>query len=166
MRHRIGMLVLLSLSLVCVAAEVEIELQNCTYQQLGELVRRSKGKIVLVDFWGDFCLPCKKKFPDLVELHRKYQPKGLRCFSVSLDDYEDPEARARALAFLKQQKAAFTNLILTEKPKLWQDKLQTVGPPCIFLFDDEGQLIQKWIGDEITREKVEKRVRELLKLGN
>jgi thiol-disulfide isomerase/thioredoxin len=164
MRRRVSLFALLSLSLVCLAKEVEIELQDCTYEQLGELVYRSKGKTVLVDFWGDFCLPCKKKFPDLVELHRKYQPKGLRCFSVSLDDHQDPEARPRALAFLKQQKAAFTNLILTEHPKVWQDKLQTVGPPCLFLFDDEGRLVQKWVGNEIARDKVEKRVRELLNL--
>jgi hypothetical protein len=40
---------------------------------------------------------------------------------------------------------------------------QTVGPPCVFLFDDEGRLIQKWVGDEIARGKVEKWGRELLK---
>jgi GTP-dependent phosphoenolpyruvate carboxykinase len=82
---------------------------------------------------------------------------------VSVDDSTDRDARTRALQFLKEQKATFTNLLLTEDPKLWQEKWQIPGPPCLFLFDAEGRLIQKWAGGEIVAATVEARVKELLK---
>ena len=94
MRWILGLMLILSGTVSLTrSADVEIVLQNCTYPQLGELVRQSKGKVVLVDFWAEFCLPCKKKFPDVVALQKKYLSQGLRCFSVSVDDFEDAEAR-------------------------------------------------------------------------
>jgi len=36
-----------------------------------------KGKVVLLDFWGLWCGPCRKAMPKLVELHEKYARDGL-----------------------------------------------------------------------------------------
>src|SRR5450755_741832 len=52
---------------------------------LGDL----KGKVVLVDFWGTFCEPCKKSFPKLQDLYTKYSASGLRIVGISEDEADD-----------------------------------------------------------------------------
>ena len=53
----------------------------------GEIRRLSdiKGKLVLLEFWGSGCLPCRKENPSLVKTYEKYQPKGFEIFAVSQD---------------------------------------------------------------------------------
>jgi peroxiredoxin len=45
-----------------------------------------RGKVVLVDFWGTFCEPCKKSFPKLQDLHAKYAASGLKIVGISEDE--------------------------------------------------------------------------------
>ena len=41
-----------------------------------------KGKVVLLDFWGLWCSPCRRAFPQLAELHRKYARDGLVIIAI------------------------------------------------------------------------------------
>jgi hypothetical protein len=72
-------------------------------------------------------------------MHRKYAQAGFEAVSVSLDDPADKEVMAKVLKFLQGKEAAFTNVVLDEKPELWQEKLQFDGPPCVFVFNREGK---------------------------
>jgi peroxiredoxin len=48
-----------------------------------------KGKVVVVDFWGTFCEPCKKSFPKLQDLYARHRSDGLVILGVSEDDEKD-----------------------------------------------------------------------------
>jgi cytochrome c biogenesis protein CcmG, thiol:disulfide interchange protein DsbE len=52
---------------------------------------RLKGKVVVVDFWGTFCEPCKKSFPKLQELSSKYAESGLQIVAISEDEADDKD---------------------------------------------------------------------------
>jgi len=41
-----------------------------------------KGKVVLLDFWGLWCGPCRKAMPKLAELHEKYARDGLVIIAI------------------------------------------------------------------------------------
>ena len=43
-----------------------------SFQLEGELPANLAGKIVIVDFWASWCAPCKKSFPVLEELQKKF----------------------------------------------------------------------------------------------
>ena len=141
----------------------KVSLERLSYAQLAEIVTGLKGKVVLVDLWAEFCLPCKKEFPHFVALQRRYADSGLAAISVSLDDPGDAEARQRVVDFLNEQKATCRNVLLTDSPKVWQAKWKIVGPPCVFLFDRQGKLIQRWEGKDINYAVIEQRLTELLK---
>ena len=144
-------------------ADPAIRVDKIKYPDLSKLVRSHKGKVVVVDFWADFCVPCKREFPHLVELHNKYKNDGFVAVSVALDDPADAEARARIVKFLEKQKAGgLTNLQLDEPAELWQQKLGIKGPPCVYVFNREGRIAGKW-DDNVDYAEIAKTVTELMK---
>jgi len=60
------------------------------------------GKVVLVDFWATWCVPCKKSFPKLQELYAKYRSRGLEVVGVSVD-----EERTGIAEFARREGAKF-----------------------------------------------------------
>jgi peroxiredoxin len=46
---------------------------------------RFKGKVVVLDFWATWCVPCRSEIPGYVKLQEKYKDKGLAVIGVSLD---------------------------------------------------------------------------------
>jgi thiol-disulfide isomerase/thioredoxin len=58
-----------------------------------------KGKFVIVDFWGTFCVPCIKAFPKLEKLQKQF-PDSLQILLVATDGY------AKAKQFYDTRKKA------------------------------------------------------------
>lgn len=46
-------------------------------------------KLILLDFWASWCIPCLKEMPEIVELHNKHKDKGLQIVGISLDKNRD-----------------------------------------------------------------------------
>ena len=142
-------------------AGAPVEVKIVKYQEMLNAIRQLRGKVLVVDFWADTCLICKKEFPNLVQMNRKYGPLGLAAVSVCLDDPSQPGATDKVVRFLRSQNATFTNFILNEKPEFWQEKLNFDGPPSVFVFDRQGE-IKKQFKDEFSYADVEKLALELL----
>lgn len=128
-----------------------------------------KGKVVLVDFWATWCIPCRQKFPHSVELARKYADDGLAVISVAIDD---PDASQEdAAAFLQEQHADFPNLISglgAGSASMEAFDIDGGALPHYKLYNREGGLIKKFVTDdqnEIEPAQVETAVREALGLA-
>ena len=75
-------------------------------KQLHDLVAHEKGKVVLVNFWATWCVPCREEFPDLVRLEAAYRNKGVTVIGVSTDLGKDLSAVEK---FLSANDPAFAN---------------------------------------------------------
>ena len=117
-----------------------------------------RGKVVLVDFWGTFCEPCKKSFPKLQDLNTKYAASGLKIVGISEDDPDDKEAIP---GFATTYGAKFTLGWDQDKSIAKSYKPQTM--PSSFLVDKNGVVRYAHVGYHDGEEAVvEKEIKELL----
>jgi hypothetical protein len=97
-------------------------------------------------------------------MHEKYGSKGVACLSVSIDRPDDQEL---ALKFLRRQKAAFTNVLLDEPVKTWQEIFDIFGPPAALVYDRDGKVAGRFDHNDVnkafTYEDVEKLVVRMIK---
>jgi len=129
-----------------VSAAGEVTLVDLPWEGVVEQIASHKGKIVVVDLWATYCVPCRTSFPGLVALS-KQDPENIVCISVSLDDPEDQEKRAEALQFLQEQQAEFTNLLCTtESDKLYDEILQIGGIPAVYVYGRDGAQARLFTG--------------------
>ena len=146
-----------------VAEPTTVAVRVVKYDGLSALVKQHRGKVVVVDFWADYCVPCKREFPNLVKLHQQYAKDGLVAVSVSLDELTEEGAKDKVMKFLQKQQATMTNLILDEKPAVWQAKFKIDGPPLVMVFNRNGELEQKFVDKDVDYRAIEKLTAELLK---
>ena len=117
-----------------------------------------RGKVVLVDFWGTFCEPCKKSFPKLQDLNTKYSASGLRIVGISEDESDD-----------KDKIPGFAGTYGAKFPLGWDEdksiaknyKPETM--PSSFIIDKKGVVRCAHVGYHDGEEvEVEKEIKELL----
>ena len=99
-----------------------------------------KGPI-LVDFWADYCKPCKDAMPTLNALAEKYD--SLTVVMVSIDA---PKNMAKAKIYLKSKNFNFINLFDSEKTLA--KKLSVSNPPHTFILDCKGEIVWTHVGYE------------------
>lgn len=63
-----------------------------------------KGRIVVLNFWATYCVPCRTEMPDLSAVQNEYAALGLQVIGASADAAED---RAKVLQFIKETKLNF-----------------------------------------------------------
>jgi peroxiredoxin len=117
-----------------------------------------RGKVVLVDFWGTFCEPCKKSFPKLESLYAKYGSSGLRVVGISEDEADDKD---KIPGFADTYGAKFTLAWDADKTIAHQYKPETM--PSSFLVDKKGVVRYAHVGyHDGEEEQLEREIKELL----
>lgn len=117
-------------------APATVELKQVDLAGLEKTLVSFRGQYVAVDAWATWCLPCKEKFPKFVELSKRHAKHPVVFVSMAIEE-DDPE---KAKAFLTQQSATFTNLLVDAKAQDVQEKYKFTGVPRYFLFDPEGKI--------------------------
>lgn len=159
--------VLLTWAILCVALGVAGAQKLPLVDEAGyaKLVAAHKGKVVLVEFWATWCVPCREEMPELVKLEAKLRPRGLDLLMISADA---PEQAAQAAKVFKESGMAapgFLRNVSDEDafchsldPK-WEGAL-----PAIFIYDKSGKKMKSFIGATPTK-TIEAAVDKLLPQG-
>ena len=123
-----------------------------SWDQVQQMVAGHKGRVVVLDLWSTWCPPCMQEFPGLVELHKEF-PEDVTCISVSIDfiglDDETPESsRGNVMAFLKEKKAFFENVICSDTDEVVLDRISLSSIPAVMVYGRDGQLLKRFDNDQ------------------
>ena len=118
-----------------VAPEINLPDPNGNLVSLSSL----RGKVVLVDFWAQWCRPCRMENPNIVAAYNEYQDRGFEVFGVSLDRTKEQWVRG-----IKEDGLSWTQV---SDLKYWQSEAAKAygvqAIPASFLLDREGKIIAK-----------------------
>jgi thiol-disulfide isomerase/thioredoxin len=106
------------------------------------VISEYKGKVLVLDFYATWCVPCRDSVPHLIGLQKKYEDQGLRVIGLNVGGPGDEE---EVPAFAKEFGIQYT----LGKPdqELVTFLLSDVDAiPQTFVFDREGKLVERMIG--------------------
>jgi thiol-disulfide isomerase/thioredoxin len=109
-----------------------------------------RGKVVLIDFWASWCVPCRQANPKVVELYRQYKSKGFEIYGVSLDDNKERWTQA-----IRADKLAWYHV---SELKKWDSnsvkEYHISAIPFTVLIDRNGKIIEKGLSVEALEKKL------------
>ena len=115
-----------------------------------------KGKVIVLNFWATWCVPCRAEIPTLVALQTKYGKQGLQVVGVSIDD---PVEKMKP--FVVKYKMNYPALTAFNNEKI----LDTYGPmvvvPWTVIIKRDANACVKHIGP-VTKEAFEREIKGLL----
>jgi thiol-disulfide isomerase/thioredoxin len=101
-----------------------------------------RGKVVLVDFWATWCLPCVAEVPEVRKLYEKHHHAGFEVVGVSLD-----HDRQRLEGFVESYKLPWPQIFYKKEnrdernPLALRYEVETI--PTLFLVDREGREVAR-----------------------
>ena len=115
-----------------------------------------KGKVLLIDFWATWCIPCISEIPMFNDLQKQYKDQGLDIIAVSLDE----EGAEKVKPFLKRHPMNYRQTLgdakIAETFKVTDSAL-----PVAFLIDKQGRL--RFTHTGVTKREVfEAQIKQLL----
>ena len=113
-----------------------------------------KGKVLLLNFWGTWCAPCRMEMPGLIALQQDYRDKGFVILGVAVED--TPEAVKSYAAEIK------INYPLAMSQDDFEDAYGPMyGLPMSYFIARDGSICKKHLGP-ITKEEAEKEIKSLM----
>ena len=116
------------------------DITSIDQNELNSLIKNREGKLLLINIWATWCVPCREEFPDLVKLSKLYQNE-LDLVAISVDFIEDIETKIKP--FLKQNKVEFPvylngfkndEQLINYFSKAWNGAI-----PATFIYNQQGR---------------------------
>ena len=95
-----------------------------------------RGQVVMINFWASWCEPCRKEFPLLDQIYKKYKAVGFTLIGVNVEpDVKDAES------FIAKTPVSFP--IAFDKDSAASKLYRVSGMPTTVLIDRKGVL--RWV---------------------
>lgn len=112
---------------------------------------KEQKKVLVLNFFANWCKPCIKEMPVLQDLYSKYEKKGLMVLSVNFrtDKEKFNDTFKKSIELLKKHKIKYPVLFdrFTNRNQLVYMGDKAVLP-CLIVIDSKGVIIDKFQGEK------------------
>ncbi|MCS3794677.1 TlpA family protein disulfide reductase [Niastella sp. OAS944] len=109
---------------------------------LGEIFGKYKGKVIYVDFWASWCVPCRNEMPNSAELKKNLKGKDIVFIYLGYKDQEKAWLNAREQLGVEGEHYLLNEALIREADSLFG----VVGIPHYAIIDRNGNIINKKAG--------------------
>jgi cytochrome c biogenesis protein CcmG, thiol:disulfide interchange protein DsbE len=98
-----------------------------------------RGQVVLVNFWAEWCVPCREEAPHLQAVWEKYRERDVVMIGIAWSDID-----SNSLRFIEEFGLTYPNA-----PDLGTrigDDYAITGVPETYIIDQQGQVVERLIG--------------------
>lgn len=120
-------------------------------------INQYRGKVVVLNFWATWCVPCQHEMPMLAEIQRKYADQGVVVLGGSLDD---ASSQSKIEPFAEKDKIPFPLLVGATTDQMKELQLGDAIPATAF-FDADGKLVGRVLG-ELNKSDLQHRIEWML----
>jgi thiol-disulfide isomerase/thioredoxin len=110
-----------------------------------------KGKVVLIDFWGSWCVPCRMSHPALKDLYKKYNSKGFEIIGISNELANSTrDKKAQDIAWrkaIKEDGLPWAQILYDPAILDLVKEFDINGYPTKFLIDQNGKFLMRILGN-------------------
>lgn len=109
------------------------------------------GKVVMIDFWGTWCGPCKIAMPSIQKVHDHFKDnKNVAVYGISMGERPGSDPAA----YMKKQKFTYGLLIEGEEAA---EAYNVQGVPCFYVIGKDGKVIHSEVGlsDNLDKSLIE-----------
>ena len=126
---------------------------NVTDASFEQDVLKAEGP-VLVDYWAEWCGPCRVEIPELNALESQLQGQSVGVFGVNFDGLQGKELSDASAAL------GITFTVLAQDPAEIFDLPRSEALPVTYIVDDKGKVRAQMLGEQ-TAAGVLAKIKEL-----
>ena len=135
--------------------EVDLKLKDLS--GVAQSLSALKGRIVILNFWATYCIPCRKEMPDLAAIQNDYAAHGVQVIGAAADETEN---RAEILKFIKETRINFPVWVGATTTQMMRFGLGGALPGTVVINSD-GRIV-KAISGTVNAVELRKQIDELL----
>jgi len=102
-------------------------------------LKEFRGKVVLLNFWASWCVPCREEMPAMEKLYQEYKEKNFVILAVAVKD-----SKQDTLNFVKELKLTYP-IALDTDAKVGQE-YGAWGLPVTYLIGPKGEALARGWG--------------------
>ena len=123
-----------------IGTEVELTLKDLSGVE--QRLSAYRGRVVVLNFWATYCVPCIKEMPDLAAIQNQYAAMGVQVIGAAADTADD---KAKVLQFIKSSKVNFPVWLGASAESMQQFGLGSALPGTVVIGRD-GKIVAKFRG--------------------
>lgn len=113
-----------------------------------------KDKVVVLNFWGTWCMPCKKETPDLVAIQKQFADKGVTVIGIAMDHGNEKAVKAFAKDYSVNYPIVIADTMLLHN-------FDVMVAPTTIIINQIGKIVFRQVG-AISRQDFILRLADLL----
>ncbi len=122
--------------------------------------------LIVLDFWGSWCQPCRKSIPHLIEIQQKFAGKRVQVIGIACEKAASPHDRQASAAKAVQELKINYPVLLSGRDGSCplQQALQVQFYPTIVLVSRDGTLLSREHGaTDITLPRLDRAIASALR---